>query len=127
MCHNLRYNTRIDYKLLSTTGTRKLINPSTDMSGDYSTLRAELDGFLFQLDEIVDDYDDECVSMYDSLTKSHDELKELRISIVKLHSQVTALKVDDEFTKTVNQKLKAGKTILAKLKNSITSLPFHSD
>ena len=87
-------------------------------------LTAELETVFFQLDEIADDAeDDELVNMsLREATRLHEELKVLRVNMIKLHHEYKLISANDAYAVRVPAKSNETNDLRKKLKTRISAL-----
>ena len=102
----LRDVERFDYKPYNDRGERIPLPPDTEMSSDAKAIAkavGELSGLIFQVGEILDDLQDVNALGIETLRGQLEELKVLRVSIVKVNSELKLLRsemLDDGDPKT---------------------------
>ena len=80
---------RINYKALAETGSKEVakIFPKANMANDRIVkLIADIETLFFQMNEMDEDIDDVETMTSQEVVKLHDELKELRVKVVKVHT-----------------------------------------
>ena len=93
-----RKHLRIDYKKFGDTGIRVPVYNSDlamDVKANVSRLVGELKSIYFQIDELLDDINclEELSVIY--ITKAHSDLKELRVEMVRIFSELDHIVGDD--------------------------------
>ena len=84
----------------------------------------QLNGMIFQMNELMEDLGDLGSLSMDKLNESHDELKALRVDIYSLNSELLALQRDaysEDTSKTVSAKLVESKKMLKDIEGVIAS------
>ena len=122
---NLREKERFDYKEYSSSG-RKVPLPSEDLPEEMSVAAdaktaGKLAGLLFQIEETLGEVVDVSGLDLQELRANHDELKQLRISIVQVSSELQALRNGDvlENADDIKEKLRGAKTAMNNLKDAM--------
>lgn len=124
----LRKLPRINYKEYSQTGCKI---PISSDSSDTSATRmgsekvfGQLQGLLFQLGEAVDDFHASKSNSLSFLRQTLKELKEIRVSVFSVNSELQAIKgdaYDANLGATVKKKLDESKIVIGSIQNEINA------
>ena len=123
----LRRLPRFDYKVLHSSGSK--VPVSSDPYTAAASMGSEkvfgqLNGLLFQLGEIVDDFQDSESKTLTVVQGWFEELKQLRVDVFSLNAELKALQGTDYdepgVGDLVKKKLKDSKTCLNDMQSKIT-------
>ena len=120
----LRSKERLDYAVLNETGERVPLAGSSNMAvapESEAKLSGELSGLVFQINEVVDDLKDVNQMGSTALRRNLEELKELRVKIVKVSSEMNFLKGNKDAVQDPNitAVLASSKSMIRTVENAI--------
>ena len=90
-------------------------------------LIAELEALLFQLDEAVEDAEDITGMSTNELSSSMDEVKDLRVKMVKANQELLLVSARRDYDTRVKGKLESSKKVLKDLRTTLSERESKSD
>ena len=125
----LRKLPRLDYKELHSSGSKVPLSsdsPAAASMGSEAKVFGQLNGLIFLLEEIVGDFREPGTKTVSVVQEMYKELKQLRVDVFSLNSELKALKGNDYDEATlgakVTNKLKDAKTCLSEMQLKINEL-----
>ena len=123
---NLREKSRFDYRIFAKTGVKVPITSSKVTSDKNMSVEAkvsgELTGLLFQIDELLEELQDVSSISLVNLQKCYEEFKGLRVTVVKVNSQLKILQgdgYDRTLEERINEKLSLSKALMNSIKTAM--------
>ena len=123
--NNLRDLARFCYKDFSTTGRKVPLSAERVSAASMGSERVigQLDGLLFQIGETIEELNQSRVLSISAMNRNYDELKQLRVDIYSLNSELKLLQGKDyddgAKDEAVQKSLSASKLIMGNLQQAV--------